>query len=181
MKPQTKKRIIIWSSVAVILGVGGYFAYTKLLKPYLDKRRKQKQEGEQPTETATTTAPTQPTGGQSPMTFAQAKKDAADKGKFAFQFTDPYEGKAYFSVKTGNRIYSPVAMPPLSQKGSIKKVQEVINSLGGGLTTDGAFGINTANGIAKYWNQLKWNPSAYGFYVHPYFGKNPFNPSQKEL
>ena len=32
MTPQTKK-IIIWSSVAVILGVGGYFLYTKFGKP----------------------------------------------------------------------------------------------------------------------------------------------------
>ena len=32
MTPQTKK-IIIWSSVAVILGVGGYFLYTKFAKP----------------------------------------------------------------------------------------------------------------------------------------------------
>jgi hypothetical protein len=32
MTPQTKK-IVIWSSVAVIIGVGGYFLYTKFAKP----------------------------------------------------------------------------------------------------------------------------------------------------
>lgn len=178
MNPQTKKRIIIWSSVAVILGVGGYFAYKKLLKPFLDKRRQQKNEGEQPSTTAT---PTQTSSGQSPKTFAQAKKEAADNGRFAFQFEDPYEGKAYFSVKTGNRIFSPVAMPPMSQKGSITKVQQAIKKLGGNIVDDGVFGINTANAIAKYWNSLRWNPPAFGTYVHPYFSKNPFNPSQKEI
>jgi hypothetical protein len=181
MNPQTKKRIIIWTSIAVILGVGGYFGYKKLLKPYLDKRRKQNNEGEQPTSTATTTQTSTTSSGQSPKTFAQAKKEAADNGRFAFQFTDPYEGKAYFSVKTGNRIFSPVAMPPMSQKGSITKVQQAIKKLGGNIVDDGVFGINTANAIAKYWNSLRWNPPAFGTYVHPYFSKNPFSTSQQEI
>jgi len=179
MKPQTTKKILTWGSIAILLGVGGYFAYTKLLKPYLDKKRQQKQDGQQTTDAPTSTQTT--TGGQSPKTFEQTRKEASDSGKFAFQFTDANGSKGFYSTKTGFRISSPIAMPPLTQKASIKKVQEAINSLGGNLTTDGKFGINTANGMAKYWNSLKWNPPAFGTYVHPYFSKNPFSPNQKNL
>ena len=52
MTPQTKK-IIIWSSVAVILGVGGYFIYDKIQKNRLaeeEKKRKEEEEkNKQPT------------------------------------------------------------------------------------------------------------------------------------
>ena len=41
MTPQTKK-IIIWSSVAVILGVGGYFIYDKIQKNRLAEEEKKR-------------------------------------------------------------------------------------------------------------------------------------------
>ena len=50
MTPQTKK-IIIWSSVAVILGVGGYFLYTKFAKP--EDGTDGKDENDTPTPTPT--------------------------------------------------------------------------------------------------------------------------------
>jgi hypothetical protein len=42
MDAKGKKRIIIWVSVAALLGVGGYFAYTKLIKPKLDEKKAKK-------------------------------------------------------------------------------------------------------------------------------------------
>ncbi len=61
MKPQTKKRLIIWSSVAVILGVGGYFAYKKIIKPKLDER-KAKKAAEEAAKLAASTAASTPSG-----------------------------------------------------------------------------------------------------------------------
>jgi hypothetical protein len=178
MKPQTTKKILTWSSIAILLGVGGYFAYTKLLKPYLERKKTPNQSGEQQQPIDTTTPPS---GGQLPKTFLQARKEASDSGKFAFQFTEDNGNKAFYSTKTGFKVQTPIAMPPLTQKASIKKVQEAVNSLGGNLVTDGIFGINTANGIAKYWDRLKWNPPSFGIYNHPFFSTNPFSPTQKNL
>ena len=42
MDAKKKKRIVIWVSVAALLGVGGYFAYTKIIKPKLDERKAKK-------------------------------------------------------------------------------------------------------------------------------------------
>jgi hypothetical protein len=65
MKPQTKKRLIIWSSVAVILGVGGYFAYKKIIKPKLDER-KAKKAAEEAAKLAASTAASTPSGTTTP-------------------------------------------------------------------------------------------------------------------
>ena len=46
MTPQTKK-ILIWSSVAVILGVGGYFIYDKIRKNRLAEEEKKRKEEEE--------------------------------------------------------------------------------------------------------------------------------------
>lgn len=58
MTPQTKK-IIIWSSVAVILGVGGYFLYTKFGKP--EDGTDGKTDNDTPTPTPTPTPNLTPT------------------------------------------------------------------------------------------------------------------------
>jgi hypothetical protein len=42
MDAKKKKSIVIWVSVAALLGVGGYFAYTKLIKPKLDEMKAKK-------------------------------------------------------------------------------------------------------------------------------------------
>jgi hypothetical protein len=42
MDAKKKKKIIIWVSLTMLLGVGGYFAYTKLIKPKLDERKAKK-------------------------------------------------------------------------------------------------------------------------------------------
>ena len=42
MDAKGKKRIVIWVSVAALLGVGGYFAYTKVIKPKLDEMKAKK-------------------------------------------------------------------------------------------------------------------------------------------
>lgn len=62
MKPQTKKRLIIWSSVAVILGVGGFFAYKKIIKPKLDERKAKKAAEEAAKLAASTAAASTPSG-----------------------------------------------------------------------------------------------------------------------
>ena len=53
MEAKTKKRVIIWTSVAAILGVGGYFLY-KYLKDSGKIGGKKDDEGK--TETTTTTS-----------------------------------------------------------------------------------------------------------------------------
>jgi hypothetical protein len=65
MTPQTKK-IIIWSSVAVVLGVGGYFAYDYFkkrrdAKAEEEKKKKEEEEAKNnPPETTPTLVPVNP-------------------------------------------------------------------------------------------------------------------------
>jgi hypothetical protein len=63
MTPQTKK-IIIWSSVAVILGAAGYFLYTKFGKP--EDGTDGKTDNDTPTPTPTPTQTPTPTPTQTP-------------------------------------------------------------------------------------------------------------------
>jgi hypothetical protein len=156
MKPLTKKRIIIWTSIAVILGVGGYFGYVKVLKPYL-QRIKGEKDGEKPSEsltsttsTTTTTPPTTPptSGGNSPTSaesFRQARQKAWDAKILAFSF----QGKIY-STNTGQIVPNP-----------FKTEQQLIDfqnwvvytkkdsSIG---KVDGIWGVKSAIALIKYFN-----------------------------
>ena len=42
MDANKKKKVVIWVSLTMLLGVGGYFAYTKLIKPAIAKRKAEK-------------------------------------------------------------------------------------------------------------------------------------------
>jgi hypothetical protein len=151
MKPLTKKRIIIWTSIAVILGVGGYFGYVKVLKPYL-QRIKGEKDGEKPSEsltsTTSTTSTTPPTsGGNSPTSaesFRQARQKAWDAKILAFSF----QGNTY-STETGKALPN-----PFKTKQQLIDFQNWVvytkkdSSIG---KVDGAWGVKSAIAGLKYY------------------------------
>ena len=111
MKADTTRRIIIWTSVAAILGVGGYFAYTKLIKPYLDKRK----QGNTPTPTTdstptpapatTTSSTTSSTSSDKSKTREQMRGEAISRGEHAFKWWDYYMGKWRYLDNRWGAIY----------------------------------------------------------------------------
>lgn len=66
MDAKKKKKIVIWVSLTMLLGVGGYFAYTKLIKPKLDERKAKKAAEEAAKLAALTPAPSTPSGNSAP-------------------------------------------------------------------------------------------------------------------
>jgi hypothetical protein len=66
MDAKKKKSIVIWVSVAALLGVGGYFAYTKLIKPKLDEMKAKKAAEEAAKAAASLGSTPAPTSGSTP-------------------------------------------------------------------------------------------------------------------
>ena len=146
MKPLTKKRIIIWTSIAVILGVGGYFGYVKVLKPYL-QRIKGEKDGETPSESLTSTTPPPSEGSTNNSTAYQAARQKAwDAKVLAFSF----QGKVY-STQTGRVIPN-----PFKNTEQLKAFQNfVLNNLKDSSigTVDGIWGVKSAIAFIKYATQ----------------------------
>ena len=63
MDNKRNKKIVIWLSVATLLGVGGYFAYTKIIKPKLDEMKAKKAAEEAANLAASTAASSTPSNG----------------------------------------------------------------------------------------------------------------------
>lgn len=140
MKSDTTRRIIIWTSVAAIFGVGGYLAYKKLLKPYLDKR---KAEGASNLPPVAETTPT----GAAPVSDADLREAALKDGKHIYvkngkYFTTGKDAEGSFRIKADIEILKP--------KGSILNLQTFLNGKGEKLKEDGIWGKNTANAMVKW-------------------------------
>jgi hypothetical protein len=156
MDAKGKKRIIIWVSVAALLGVGGYVAY-KLVKAKRDKKK-----AEEEAALAVASSSTTPTssGGSAPTSSGssssgsnsasestaayEAAWNAARKAKtLAFSF----QGKVYSSV-TGQ-----VVPNPFQNTSQIRAFQSFVkntlkdNSIG---NVDGLWGVKTASAFIKY-------------------------------
>jgi hypothetical protein len=63
MDANKKKKIVIWVSLTMLLGVGGYFAYTKLIKPKLDEKKAKKAAELAANTTLATSGNSAPSGG----------------------------------------------------------------------------------------------------------------------
>ena len=66
MDAKKKKSIVIWVSVAALLGVGGYFAYIKLIKPKLDEMKAKKAAEEAAKQAASLGSTPAPNSGSTP-------------------------------------------------------------------------------------------------------------------
>jgi len=66
MDAKGKKRIVIWVSVSALLGVCGYFAYIKLIKPKLDEMKAKKAAEEAAKAAASLGSTPAPTSGSTP-------------------------------------------------------------------------------------------------------------------
>ena len=114
MDAKGKKRIVIWLSVATLLGVGGYFAYTKIIKPKLDERKAKKAAEEAAKLAASTAASSTPSSGSvapssqpsapissSPLNPDEIKKfqDWMDKNK------PNWVGATNFMLNNGKNLY----------------------------------------------------------------------------
>lgn len=171
MKPNTKRNIIIWTSVAAILGVGGYFAYTKIIKPFLDKRKAAKDAANAPAavETPATTSTSTPSApSDKNKTQEQMKGEAISRGEHAYKWWDSYLGKwRYYTTgknaKNGMAIKPDVEVmvvqpiPPATSKGAITNFQKFLNSIGASISTDGIFGLNTAKAAVYHVGGMKPN------------------------
>jgi hypothetical protein len=150
MKPLTKKRIIIWTSIAVILGVGGYFGYVKVLKPYL-QRIKGEKDGEMPSESLTSSSPTPPPSSGGSVSNSNAYKEARQKAWDAKILAFSFQGKVY-STQTGKVIPN-----PFKNKEQLTAFQNFVitkmndNSIG---TADGIWGVKSAIAFIKYATQF---------------------------
>lgn len=167
MKPQTKKRLIIYTSIAAILGVGGYLAYTKIIKPYLDKRKgaiASEENPSSPINSATSSAGS--STDDKLKTQVQMKGEAISRGDHAYRywdanlsryrcFTTGKNASNGLSIKPDVEIFPVVPLPPATSKGAIKNFQTFLNSIGASLVDDGNFGLKTANSSVKFVNKMK--------------------------
>jgi hypothetical protein len=112
MNPNTKK-IVIWSSVAVILGIGGYFTYKyikkrKDLKAEEEKKKREEEEAKNnPPETTPTLVPVNPSSVNVPAnlnllltrlgTKASLKGFGKDKFVVVTEWTTPSKRKYTFN------------------------------------------------------------------------------------
>jgi hypothetical protein len=160
MDTKRNKRIVIWLSVATLLGVGGYFAYTKIIKPKLDEMKAKKAAEEAAKLAASTAASSTPSSGSSAPTegskttaelFRETRQKAWDAKILAFSF----QGKIY-STNTGQIVPN-----PFKTKEQLIAFQEYVlytkkdSSIG---TVDGIWGVKSAIALIKYFND-------YGYYL----------------
>ena len=145
MDAKGKKRIVIWVSVAALLGVGGYVAY-KVIKNKRDQKKAEEDASKTntPASTPSGNSATKPDdSSEFNSTLATAFKDK----KLAFR----YKGKIYVT-KTGRALSNPFkdeAQTLAFQKYVYNNLND--KSIG---TPDGKWGLNTATAVLKYGTAL---------------------------
>jgi len=158
MDTKGNKRIVIWLSVATLLGVGGYFAYTKIIKPKLDEAKAKKAAEEAARLAASTAAPTTPSSGSSAPTnatpdywaaLASARSLGAPTFVFGGKTYDTKTGRAYVPpAASGESAIGKIASP----KGRYVNVRRSASAASGTFNNTFIGQINSPNVIGKITN-----------------------------
>lgn len=144
MDSNKKKKIVIWVSITMLLGVGGYFAYTKLIKPKLDKK-KAEEEAKKLAESSSSTSTSTSSGNSGSIadTYESARATATKDKKLAFKF-----GGKIYSTQSGKIVPN-----PFKTKEQLKAAQTYVyytlkdTAIG---IPDGDWGLKSATAYLKY-------------------------------
>lgn len=144
MDAKGKKRIVIWVSIAALLGVSGYVAY-KLVKAKRDKNKAEeeaKKVAESSSSSPTSSGSSAPKPDDS-SEYNSTRATAYNEKKLAFKF----KGKIYVT-KTG-RVFSNPFKDEAQTMAFQKYVYNNLNDKSIGIP-DGKWGLNTATAVLKY-------------------------------
>jgi len=141
MDTKGKKRIVIWVSIAALLGVGGYFAY-KFVKAKRDKK-KAEEEAKKLAESSSSAPTASGNSGSIVDTYESARATAIKNNALAFKF-----GGKIYSTQSGK-----VVPNPFETKEQLKAAQTYVyytlNDTAIG-TPDGEWGVKSASALIKY-------------------------------
>ena len=141
MDTKGKKRIVIWVSIAALLGVGGYFAY-KFVKAKRDKK-KAEEEAKKVSESASSTPTSSGNSVPKADDYNSARNTAIKNNALAFKF-----GGKIYHTENGR-----VLTNPFTSKEQLKAAQTYVyytlNDTAIGIP-DGEWGVKSASALIKY-------------------------------
>jgi hypothetical protein len=157
MDANKKKKVVIWVSITMLLGVGGYFAYTKLIKPKLDEKKAKKAAELAAANAAANTSTPATSSNSAPATnttpdYWAALKTARSIGAPTFVFEgktyDTKTGRVFVAPTTGEAAIGKMASP----KGSYVNVRNSPSAASGAWNNTFIGQINSPNVVGKITN-----------------------------